>query len=110
MTYLTLHFTCRASFLFEKGERSRRRATSGASLEEAPCDTYAQTVQYTSANGTRDRSNHLKSLLVPSRVSLRKAGTGQSKQVARKVKGNRERVVLDVLSDIQRERSSGDSL
>ena len=45
---------------------------------EAPNDTDSQTVQYTSAKGTKDRSNHRKSLLVPLRISFRILGAEQS--------------------------------
>ena len=73
----------------EDGERSLRRTTSGG----APGGADMQTVQKNFDNGAKDTSNHLKSLLVPSRVSFGIAGAEQLYQVARMIKGNPERVV-----------------
>ena len=53
------------------------------------------------SKGTKDKPNHLKSMFVLSRVSLGIAAAEQLYQVARMMKRNRERVVLDPFSNIQ---------
>ena len=55
----------------------------------------------------KDKPNHPKNMLVISRVSLGVAGAEQLYQVARMIKGNRERIVIDPCSNIQWVRSSG---
>ena len=66
------------------------RGMLGKAVVEAPSETDVEAIGYTSAKGTKDQPNHLKSMLVLSRVSLGITGAEKLHQVARMIKGNRQ--------------------
>ena len=75
-------------------EKGKVKESSGGALGMSDVQIVRST-----CSGAKDKPNNLKSMLVLSRVSLGIAEAEKFHQVARMIKGNLERVVLDPFSN-----------